>query len=98
MPFERHQQIHPTGIGQRLIVEQEQRRRVVATRHGCGQFGNDRFRGYEHVDLRDRRHMLEHVYESINCPKCRLPLFHKENPPASCVGQPSARQPPSALF
>jgi hypothetical protein len=41
---------------------------------GVGQ----RVRGDEHVDLRDRRHMLEHVCESINRHMCRPPIFHKE--------------------
>jgi hypothetical protein len=80
VPFEGDQQIHPPGIGHRPNVEQQQRRRVLAAGHAGGQFGGDRVRRDEHVNLRDGRHLLEHVCESINCRMCRPTLFHKEIP------------------
>jgi len=66
VPLAGDQQIHPTGVGQRVGVEHEQHRHVIPTRQAGSQFGGDRVRGFEHVDLGERRRLLEHVYESIN--------------------------------
>ncbi|HKF32138.1 MAG TPA: hypothetical protein VKB37_07170 [Jatrophihabitantaceae bacterium] len=66
VPLAGDQQIHPTGVGQRVGVEHGQCRHVIPTRQAGSQFGGDRVGGFEHVDLGERRRLLEHVYASIN--------------------------------
>jgi hypothetical protein len=51
---------------------------VLATGATTCEFGGDGVGGFEHVDVRERRNVLEHVYESTKGCECRLPLFHKE--------------------
>ena len=77
-PLERDQQIHPTGVGQRVGVEQDQRGGVFGAGQARGEFGGDGVGRFEHVHLGGGRRLLEHVYESIDSQECCLPLFHKE--------------------